>query len=213
MTEKVTEKFDEFWSKNSKISKICSLMGCLWPQYIMFELKKYREIMFDDTEDWCKIWRKAYLSFQKWHQHFGKFLPEHLKASKSRLWWDSFIQSQKIYVFRIYRGVILNDNEKRCKTGSGIVLSFQKWREEFDEFWHKQAKISKICSLMDCLWPKYVMFELKKYRGIMFDSTEYWGKIWRKTEFCFQKWRKEFGKFSPQHPKVSKLGFWWDSFM
>ena len=127
--------------------------------------------------------------------------------------WDSFIQSQKIYVFRIYRGVILNDNEKRCKIGSGIVLSFQKWREEFHEFWPEQSKISKICTLTDCLWPKYVMFELKKYRGIMFDSTEYWGKIWRKTEFCFQKWHEEFGKFSPQHSKVSKLGFWWDSFM
>ena len=38
---------------------------------------------------------------------------------------------------------------------------------------------------MDCLWPKYVMFELKKYRGIMFDSTEYWGKIWRKTDSNF----------------------------
>ena len=33
-----------------------------------------------------------------------------------------------------------------------------------------------------------------------------------KTDFCFQKWHEEFGKFSPKHLKVSKLGLWWDSF-
>ena len=30
----------------------------------MYELKKYREVMFDGTEN---------LSFQKWHEEFGKF--------------------------------------------------------------------------------------------------------------------------------------------
>ena len=49
------EKFDEFWPEHSKISKICTLMGCFWPKYIMFEPKKYRGIMFDGTEDWCKM--------------------------------------------------------------------------------------------------------------------------------------------------------------
>ena len=27
---------------------------------------------------------------------------------------------------------------------------------------------------MGCLWPKYILFESKKYRGVMFDGTEYW---------------------------------------
>ena len=30
----------EFLPKHSKISKICTLMGCLWPKYVMFELRK-----------------------------------------------------------------------------------------------------------------------------------------------------------------------------
>ena len=34
------EKFEEFWPEHSKISKTCTLMGCFWPKYIMFELKK-----------------------------------------------------------------------------------------------------------------------------------------------------------------------------
>ena len=45
----------------------------LIPKYIMHELKKYRGAMLDGTEDWCKIWRRTDLWFQKWHEEFGKF--------------------------------------------------------------------------------------------------------------------------------------------
>ena len=48
-------------------------MGSIWIKYIMFELKKYREVMFDSTEDWCKMWRKTDFYFQKRHEEFGKF--------------------------------------------------------------------------------------------------------------------------------------------
>ena len=48
-----------FDSSTQKSQKISTLMGCFWPKYIMFELKKHRGNMFDGTEDWCKIWRKA----------------------------------------------------------------------------------------------------------------------------------------------------------
>ena len=34
------EEFDGFWSEHSKISKICTLMGCFWWNGITFELKK-----------------------------------------------------------------------------------------------------------------------------------------------------------------------------
>ena len=30
------------------------------------------------------------------------------------------------------------------------------------------------------------------------------------TDLWFGKWHKEYGKFSPEHLKVSKLRFWWD---
>ena len=45
----------------------------------------------------------------------------------------------------------------------------------------------------------------KKYRGGIFHDTREWCKIWRKTDF-FGKWHEEFGKFSPEHVKVLKLG-------
>ena len=37
--------------------------------------------MSHDTEDWCKIWRKTDLLFQKW-QEFGEFWFKHSKVSK-----------------------------------------------------------------------------------------------------------------------------------
>ena len=30
------------------------------------------------------------------------------------------------------------------------------------------------------------------------------------TDLWFGKWHEEYGTFSPEHLKVSKLGFWWD---
>ena len=59
---KLTPQFDEFWLEQSNVSNISISMGS---KYIMFELKIYRRVMFDGTEDWCKVWRKTDLWFQK----------------------------------------------------------------------------------------------------------------------------------------------------
>ena len=105
-----------------------------------------------------------------------------------------------------------HDNDEQCKMGRGIDLFVQNLHEEFNGFWPEHSKISKICTSMGCFWPKHIMFKLKKYRGVIFDGTEDWCKIWRKTDLCFQRWH-EFGKFSPEHTKVSKLRLWWDPFI
>ena len=68
----------------------------------------------------------------------------------------------------------LYDNEEWYENWRGIDLSVQSWHEEFDEFWSGHLKISKICTLMDCFWSKYIMFESKKCRGVIFDGAEYW---------------------------------------
>ena len=61
---KLTPQFDEFLPELSNISKLCTLMDSFWPKYIMFEIKKYRRIMFHGTEGWRKIWRKLTCAFQ-----------------------------------------------------------------------------------------------------------------------------------------------------
>ena len=89
-------------------------------------------------------------------------------------------------------------------------LVVQNWHKEFDKFWPEHLEVSKICTLMGSFRPKYIIFELKKYRGVIFHDTEEWCKIWRKTDLLFEKWQEEFGKFSPEHSKVPKLRLWWD---
>ena len=76
------EKNGEFWSKHSKVSKICTLIGPFRVKYITFDLKKYSGVIFHDTDESCKIWRKTGLWFEKWHEEFGKFSPEHSKILK-----------------------------------------------------------------------------------------------------------------------------------
>ena len=77
------EEFDEFWLKHLEVSKIVILMCSFWAKYILFELNKYRGIIFYDTEEGYKIWRGIDLSFQNWHKEFDKFWPEHSKFSKN----------------------------------------------------------------------------------------------------------------------------------
>ena len=48
-------------------SKNFTPMGYLCPKYMRSELKKYRGVIFHDTEQWCKIWKIMTLWFQKWH--------------------------------------------------------------------------------------------------------------------------------------------------
>ena len=96
-----------------------------------------------------------------------------------------------------------------CKIWRKTDLLFQKW-QEFGEIWPKHSKVSKTCTFICSYCAKYLMFDLKKYRGVIFHGTEGWCKILRKTDLWFGKWHKEYGKFSPEHLKVSKLGLCWD---
>ena len=101
-------------------------------------------------------------------------------------------------------------NDEWCKIWTEIDWSVQNCHEEFNDFWLQHSKISIICTLMGCFWPKYIMFELSKYRGAMFDDTHDWCRVWRKTDLCFQNWHEEFDKFSPQHIRKSKnWDFYW----
>ena len=100
----------------------------------------------------------------------------------------------------------------KSDTKFGEESTFKNWYGECDKFWPKHLKISKMFTVMCSFWAKYILFELKKYRGVIVHDTEEWWKIWRKTNLWFGKWHEEFGEFSPQYLEVSKLGLWWDPF-
>ena len=71
---------------------------------------------------------------------------------------------------------------------------------------NKKPKIFALWSLL-CK-----VFRPKKVQRSIFHDTEESCKTWRKTGLCFGKWHEEFGKFSSQKLKISKLVFSWDPF-
>ena len=111
-----------------------------------------------------------------------------------------------------YRGIIFYETEEGYKIWREINLLFQDWHKEYDKFWPEHSKVSKISTLMGSFWAKYMLFELKKWRGVIFRDIDEWCKIWKKTGLLLGKWHGGFGKFSQEHSKVSKLELWWDPF-
>ena len=92
----VVSKMTRIWwicPEHSKVSKTCILIGSYCAKYLMFRLKKYRGVIFYETEESFKIWGKADLCFGKWHEEFGKFLPDHSKVSKLGL-FDGILLSK-----------------------------------------------------------------------------------------------------------------------
>ena len=71
---------------------------------------------------------------------------------------------------------------------------------------HPTTQKSENFTSMGYFCPKYMRFELKKYRGVIFHGTEQWCKIWKTLTLWFQKWHEELGELSSlEHPKVWKL--------
>ena len=104
---------------------------------------------------------------------------------------------RKVYIVwaKKYREVIFHDTEDEYKIWRGIDLSIQNWHKEFDKFWPEHSIASESFTLMGFFWVKYILFELKKYRGVIFHDTEEGYKIWWGINLLFQNWHKEFNKF------------------
>ena len=170
-------------------------MGSFWTKYILSELKKYRGVTIHKTEEEYKIWRGMDLPFQNWHKEFDRSWPEHLKVSKIFILIVSFWAKYILFELKKYRGVIFHETEEGHKIWRGIDMLFQNWHKEFDKFWPKHSKVSKIFTLMSSFWAKYILLELKRYRGVIFYKTEEGCKIWRGIDLSFQDWHKEFDKF------------------
>ena len=135
-----------------------------------------------------------------------------LKSLK-KFYFNSLLFS-KVYVVwaKKYRGVILHETEEGYKIWRGTDL-FQNWQKEYDKFWTEHSKVSTSSTLMGSFWAKYIYIAwtkkversyLSRHWRVMQNLKKNWLVAWR--------WHEEFGKFSPEHWKVSKLELWWDPF-
>ena len=132
MTLKIDAKFEEKLICVSKLTRIWWILiqehkslknlhfGPLRERHAMFDLKKYRGVIFHDT-------RERPLLSLKMGTLMGFFCPK-----------------LKIFELKIYRGVMCHENAEWCKNWREIDFSVQNWHKKFDEFWFKHLKISKI---------------------------------------------------------------------
>ena len=89
-----------------------------------------------------------------------------------------------MFELKKYKGVIFHETEEGYKIWSGIDLSFKNCCKEFHKFWPEHSKVSKIFTLMGPFWAKYILFELKMFRGVIFHDIKEWCKSEEKLT-CF----------------------------
>ena len=95
--------------------------------YKILDKKVPRSYVYD-TEEWCKIWRKTDLLFQKWEES-AEFWPEHSKVSKVCP-FGSFCAKYITLSLKKCRGVILHDTEEWCKIWRKTDMWFVKRLEK-----------------------------------------------------------------------------------
>ena len=148
-------------------------------------------------KNWLVVWKMTWGIWQ--------IFTRALESLKIGILMGSFNPKLKKYELKIHRGVICHDNEEWRKIWRGIDLSFQNWHGEFDECWSEHLQVPKIFILMCSFWAKYILFELKKCRGVIFHEIEEGYKNWRGINLLFKNWHKEFVKFWPERLKVPKI--------
>ena len=135
----------------------------------------------------------------------------HFKVPKLVLSWDPFVQSTKCIRQKFTEEPCVMTLKNVEKSEEELACRFKIDKRNLTNF-DSSTWVSKICSLMGCFWPRYIMSELKKYRRVIFQDTREWCNVWRKTDLCFGKWQEEFSKISPEHTKVSNFGLLLDLF-
>ena len=88
--------------------------------------------MFHDTEEWCKIWRKTDSWFQKRHEEYDEFSPNHSKVQK--FYFNGLFLSKVLEVSATEtQRVIFHDTEQWCKIciNPDHVVSKMTWGIEW----------------------------------------------------------------------------------
>ena len=79
------------------------------------------------------------------------------------------------------------------------------WHKEFDKFLPEHSKVSKILTLMGSFWAKYLLFELKEWRGVIFMTLKSDAKFEEKLTCCLENDMKNLANF---HQSIWKCQNW-----
>ena len=185
----------QFSSEHLKASKIFVLMCSFWTKYILFELKRYKGIIFHETEEGYKIWRGIDLSFQNWYKEFDKFWPEHLNVSKVFTLMGPFRAKYVLFERRKVQRSCLSWNRRGIVNlkRNGIVVSKLTYGIWQVLAWILESPSLKFLTLMGSFSAKYIFFKLKKFRGVIFHHI--FAKCEEKLTCCLQNDVKNLANF------------------
>ena len=136
----------------------------------MLLMKNYRRVMSNDTEGWCKVWRKTDSWFQKWHEEFDEFLCEQWKVWKIELWCATFVESILYLSHNITEDLCVITWANDTKFAEELTCALKNDMRNLANFdpTRKSLKIFPLRSF----WAKYTLLELNSYRGGMCHDTE-----------------------------------------
>ena len=129
-------------------------------------MKKYRRVTSHDTEEWCKVWRKTDPWFQNDMRNLVNFNVS--SGNSGNLHFDVLLLSiaENVSAEKVQQNDLLWHWKKmQTLKKNWLFLWKMTWRIWWTLTWPVESL--KICTLMGYLNRKYVIFELKRYRGVV----------------------------------------------
>ena len=106
-------------------------MSWFWPKYIIFELKKYRRVTFDWTQDWYKVWRKTRLCFQKLRWGIWQIFTRALENLKN-------LHFNRLLLTQVNNVWAKKSIEELCLMALNIDATFEEKTDLYFETWHEE---------------------------------------------------------------------------
>ena len=123
----------------------------------------------------------------------------------------SLCPKYKMCDLQIYRGVMCHDNEEWYQNYKELTCYFKNMRNS--QILTRALESLKTLCFNWLLVTKVYLVWATKIQGSYLSWHWREMQFWRKTHLWFEKRFEKFGRFFPEHLKVSKLGLWWDPFI
>ena len=132
-------------------------------------------------------------------EEFGKFSREQSKVSKLGLYWDHFMQSRKCMSLKVTWELRAMAMKNDAKFEEQLTCQFKidiKNLTNLTRVLENRKNVN-----FHCFWPKYITFELRRYRGAIFNGTEYYAKFEGKLTCAFKNGMRNLAIFDPSTQK------------
>ena len=97
----------------------------------------------------------------------------HQSTRKCQNWNFDGIQSRKFMTLKFTEGLCVMTMKNDTKIEKGLTCRFKIDMRNSTNFDTSTRKCKNwLCVLIGSLWPKHILFELQKYRGVIFYDTE-----------------------------------------